>query len=215
MTLRWLVPAVAGLLLTAGFANACPFCTPTRTTLTGEVAPADLILYGTLYNAQRDPNDPTFSKGTTDLTIETVIKSHDMVKGKQKITIPRYIGPSPDGKPYKYLVFFNVFNGTLDAYRGEPFPPDSKLPEYLKGALEVRHNARITRLRYFFDYLEDSDIVISADAYSEFGYADYKEIHEIGPKVPAATLMKWLKDPNTRGSRLGLYGLLLGHCGKA
>ena len=27
-------------------------------------------------------------------------------------------------------------------------------------------------------------------------------------------LIKWLKDPNTRGSRVGLYGLLLGHCGK-
>ena len=26
--------------------------------------------------------------------------------------------------------------------------------------------------------------------------------------------MKWLKDPNTRGSRFGLYGLMLGHCGK-
>jgi hypothetical protein len=26
--------------------------------------------------------------------------------------------------------------------------------------------------------------------------------------------MKWLKDPNTRGTRFGLYGLMLGHCGK-
>ena len=46
MTLRWLVPAVAALALTADRAAACPFCTPTGTTLTGEVAQADFILYG-------------------------------------------------------------------------------------------------------------------------------------------------------------------------
>jgi hypothetical protein len=210
---RLLLPAIAGLLLTAGFAPACPFCSPTGTTLTGEVAQADFILYGTLSNAQRDPNDPNaFNKGTTDLTIELVIKSHDMVKDKKKVTIPRYV--PPDGKNNKYLVFFNIFNGQLDAYRGESVPADSKLPDYLKGALEVRQKDTITRLRYFFDFLESEDIVISSDAYSEFGYADYKEVREIGPKLPAATLLKWLKDANTRGSRLGLYGLLLGHCGK-
>jgi hypothetical protein len=213
MTLRWLLPACAALLLTATSAYSCPFCTPTGTTLTGEVAQADFILYGSLSNPQRDPNDPTaFNKGTTDMTIDLVIKSHDMVKDKKKITIPRYV--PPDGKNYKHLIFFNVSNGQLDAYRGEAVPADSKLPEYLKGALEVRQKDTITRLRYFFDYLESDDIVISSDAYSEFGYADYNQVHEIGPKLPAETLLKWIKDPNTRGSRLGLYGLLLGHCGK-
>jgi hypothetical protein len=213
MTLRWLLPAIAALLLTGNTAYSCPFCTPTGTTLTGEVAQADFILYGSLSNPQRDPNDPTaFNKGTTDMTIDLVIKSHDMVKDKKKITIPRYV--PPDGKNYKHLIFFNVSNGQIDAYRGEAVPADSKLPEYLKGALEVRQKDNITRLRYFFDYLESDDIVISSDAYSEFGYADYNQIHEIGPKLPPETLLKWVKDPNTRGSRLGLYGLLLGHCGK-
>jgi hypothetical protein len=209
---RWLVPAVAALALTAGPAAACPFCTPTGTTLTGEVAQADFILYGTLSNAQPDPSGG--GKGTTDLAIEAVIKSHDMVKGKKTITLPRYLPPQPGAKDYKFMVFFNVYNGQLDPYRGEAVPPDSKLPDYLKGAIEVRQKDTVTRLRYFFDYLEDPDLVISSDAYSEFGYADYKDVREIGPKVPAATLLKWLKDPNTRGSRLGLCGLLLGHCGK-
>jgi hypothetical protein len=214
MTLRWLVAAVAALLFGSSPASACPFCTPTGTTLTGEVAQADFILYGTLTNPQRDPNDPTaFNKGTTDLKIEMVIKEHDMVKGKKTITIPRFV--PPDGKDMKYLIFFNIVNDQLDPYRGESVPVDSKLPEYLKGAIEVRAKDTVTRLRYFFDYLEDQDLVISTDAYSEFGYADYKEVREVAAKLPAATLMKWLKDPNTRGNRLGLYGLLLGHCGKA
>ena len=33
--------------------------------------------------------------------------------------------------------------------------------------------------------------------------------------LPPDTLVKWLKDPNTPASRYGLYGMLLGHCGKA
>jgi hypothetical protein len=214
MTLRCLVPAVvAGLVLTAAPAPACPFCAPMGQTLSGEVAQADFILYGTLTNAVRDANDPTsLNKGTTDMTIDLVVKSHDLVKGKKSITIPRYV--PPDGKNFKYLIFFNVINGQIDAYRGEAVPADSKLPEYLEGAIKVREKDIVTRLKYFFDYLEDKDLIISSDAYSEFGYAEYKDVRVIGPKLPAEVLVKWLKDPNTRGTRVGLYGLLLGHCGK-
>jgi hypothetical protein len=216
MTSRFLLPAVAaGLLLAVGPAAACPFCTASGTTLTGEVAQADFILYGTLTNAQRDPNDPTgFNKGTTEMKIDLVIKPHEFVKGKKSITIPRYIPPDTSGKDYKYLVFFNVINGQIDAYRGEASPADSKLPEYLKGAMEVRQKDNTTRLRYFFDYLESPDIIISSDAYGEFASADYKEMRELAPHLPPDLILKWLKDPNTRGSRFGLYGLMLGHCGK-
>ncbi|MBA4188326.1 MAG: hypothetical protein C0467_10000 [Planctomycetaceae bacterium] len=214
MTFRFLIPAVAAVVLfSASPASACPFCSPTGTTLTGEVAQADFIIFGSLSNATRDPNDPnSLSKGTTELSIDLVIKPNDLIKGKKSITIPRYV--PPDGKNSKHLIFFNIFNGQLDPYRGEAVPADSKLPEYLKGAMEVKQKDIVTRLRYFFDYLEDPDIVVSSDAYSEFGYADYKDVREIGNKLSASTLLKWLKDPNTRGSRFGLYGLLLGHCGK-
>lgn len=215
MTRCWLVPIAALLAWAAaiGPAIACPFCAPMGTTLTGEVAQADFILYGTLSNPQRDPNDPAaFNKGTTELNIELVIKSHDLIKGKKTLTIPRYV--PPDGRNSKYLIFFNVYNGQIDPYRGEAVPADSKLPDYLKGALEVRDKDVPTRLEYFFKFLEDPDIVVSSDAYSEFGYADYKDVRVVAHKFPAETLLKWLKDPNTRGSRLGLYGLLLGHCGR-
>lgn len=217
MTLRRLLPTVfAALLLFGTAAPACPVCNPTGTTFASEVAQADMILYGTLSNAQRDPKDPeAFSKGTTDLTIDRVIKPHDTVKGKKTITIPRYVPPEGNAaKPVKHLIFFNIVNGQLDAYRGEVFPADSNLPAYLEGAIAMRQKDMPTRLRFFFDYLEDKDIIISTDAYSEFGYADYKDVREIAPKLPADVLIKWLKDPNTRGSRVGLYGLLLGHCGK-
>ena len=194
-------------------ASACPFCAPSGNTLSNEVSQADMILYGSLSNAKLDPQDGGFNKGTTDFQIEIVIKSHDIIKGKKTITIPRYI--PPEGRGYKYLIFFNVMpNGELDPYRGDAFPPDSRLPEYLQGAIAVWNKDATTRLKYFFRYLEDKDLVISSDAYNEFAMADYKEIREVAPHFPPETLLRWLADPNTRGSRYGLYGLLLGHCGK-
>jgi hypothetical protein len=211
---RLLLPAVVVTIVLAipRLASACPFCNAQgQITLTGEVQQADFILYGTLSNATPDPTGG-FGKGTTDLKIELVIKSHEMIAGKKTLTIPRFI--PPDRKDSKFLIFFNVFNGQIDPYRGEAVPADSKLPEYLKGALSVRQKDIVTRLKYFFDYLEDPDLVISTDAYAEFGLAEYKEVRPVAEKLPAATLLKWMKDPNTRPTRYGLYGLLLGHCGK-
>jgi hypothetical protein len=208
----FLAALIAAVLEFTNSAQACPGCgPPTGQTLASEVAQADFILFGTLGSPKPNANDTT--KGTTEITIDTIVKEHALVKNKKVFTIPRLV--PPDTKPTKYMVFFNVVNGDVDPYRGVAVSLDSKLPEYVKGALEVRKKDTVTRLRYFFDNLESNDLEISGDAYNEFAFADYKEVSELAPTLPAATLLKWLKDPNTRASRLGLYGLLLGHCGKA
>ena len=216
MLLRTLLPAALFAVVLLDFtppAAACPGCSaPSGQTLTSEVAQADFILFGTLGNQKPDPKDPGSSKGTTDMTIDAVVKSHALVKDKKVFVIPRYV--PPDAKPYKYMVFFNVVNGDVDPYRGVAVAADSKLPEYVKGALEVRQKDSAARLNYFFNYLESNEIEISGDAYNEFAMADYKEVAEIAPKLPADTVLKWLKDPNTRASRYGLYGMILGHSGK-
>ncbi|MBN9523284.1 hypothetical protein J0H58_33020 [bacterium] len=218
MTRLYAAAAVAALA--AAPAAACPFCSPTGETLAGEVGQADFILFGTLGNPKRDPADPTaFNKGTTDLTVELVIKDHASIRDKKVVTLPKYIPADPKQPNLKHLVFFKLYNDSLDPYRGEGVPAGSDLPKYLKGAIAVRGKAAGDRLAYFFDYLENPDLVISSDAYSEFGYADYKEVRELtdrwknDPAKPGQ-LLAWLKDPNTRATRFGLYGLLLGHCGK-
>ncbi|MBY0458925.1 MAG: hypothetical protein K2V38_16425, partial [Gemmataceae bacterium] len=171
-------------------AQACPACgPPTGQTLTNEVATADFILYGTLANAKPDPKQPGSTKGTTEMAIEAIVKEHALVKGKTGFTIPRYI--PPDTKPLKYMVFFNVVNGDIDPYRGVVVEKDSKLPQYVKGALELKGKDTPTRLRYFFDYLESSELEISSDAYTEFAVADYKDVAAMAPKLPADTLLKW------------------------
>jgi len=217
---RLTAAALAAVLLAAP-AAACPFCSPAGETLAGEVAQADFILFGTLANPKRDPADPTaFNKGTTDLAVELVIKDHESVRGKKVVTLPKYIPADPKSPNLKHLVFFKLYGGQVDPYRGEGVPAGSDLPKYLQGAIAVRGKSAGERLSYFFDYLENPDLVISSDAYSEFGYADYKEVRELTDRWKndagkPAQLLTWLRDPNTRATRFGLYGLLLGHCGKA
>lgn len=218
MRSRWLVAAVAALIA-ASPAAACPFCSAMGETLAGEVNQADFIVYGTLGNAQRDASDPTaFNKGTTDLTVEMVIKDHEFLKGKKVVTVPKYLPADPKQPNLRHLVFFKLYDGKLDAYRGEGVPADGKLPEYLKGAIEHRGKDAAAKLAYFFPYLESPDLVISGDAYNEFSLADYKEVRAFAGALKndpakAGLVLGWLKDPNTRPSRFGLYGLLLGDCG--
>ena len=231
MRLRLLASALALAHFAAG-ASACPFCSAQGTTLSGEVAEADFIVVGKMANARRDPADIT--KGMTDLTVESVVKPHDFLKGKTVITIPRYVPAEGSGKDAKLIVFCKLHTPAvytaaatvasaalladpkivvLDAYRGEPVEAKSKLADYLQGAIAVREKDATARLRYFFDYLDAPDLVISSDAMNEFASADYQQVRAVAGSLPAPKVLKWLKDPGTPASRLGLYGLFIGHCG--
>lgn len=211
---RSLAFAVVGLALLAlpAAGRACPFCASNNQTLLTEVNQAHLIVFGTLSNAQRDPNE--FGKGTTDMDIEVVVKDHEYLKGKKKITLPRYVPQDPKAKS-KHLIFCEIYKGELDPYRGEAVPEDSKIADYLKGAIELKDKDMPTRLRFFFDHFDSPDWAISGDAYQEFSNAEYKDVRVAGGKMDPDHILKMLKDPNTSLARIGVLGLLLGHCGKS
>lgn len=221
------------VLLAAGPAAACPFCSAQGQTLSGEVTQADLIVLGLLSNAKQDPADIT--KGSTDLTVQAVIKPHPFLEGKTVVKLPKYLPDGARATDTKFLVYGAVFTrpadtaaaalaggsvfsnpdtAVFDPYRGVPVAPTSQLPQYLQGAIAVRDKDTTAKLRYFFDYLDNPDLEIATDAMMEFGNTDYKDVRELAKGLPADRVLKWLKDPNTPPSRYGLYGLFLGHCGK-
>jgi hypothetical protein len=215
--------------------SACPFCSSQGQTLAGELASADMIVVATVISAERDEND--FTKSRTKLRIDKTVKPHPAFEKEKEITVPRYI-PTEKGKAPPQLLLFcyvntdttdaavsavasvaAVFpkyrNATIDAYRGDEIRAKSKLPDYLEEARKLQGAPLHDRLVFYFKHLEDDDLFISSDAYMEFGNADYKDVKEVAKKLSADTLLKWLKDANTPPSRYGLYGMLLGHCGKA
>src|SRR6266480_1730369 len=136
MKFRFSAVVLALALFAPAVASACPFCNSNGTTLTGEAAQASMILYGTLSNAQLLPGGD-FGQGTTDLTVELVVKDNAILGGRKVITLPRYV-PADKDNPVKYLVFCDVFQGKIDPYRGIAVKADSPIAAYLKGALAVR-----------------------------------------------------------------------------
>jgi hypothetical protein len=202
-TRRWLV-AFAAILFLAAPAAACPFCGGQGKTLTGEVDEASLVIFGSLENASIDKN-------TTDVRIETVVKDNEVRGDKKVVTLPRYL-PNND-KGARYLIFCGVFKGNIDPYRGVATKPNSQIVKYLQGAIALKNKPAPERLRFAFDYLDDSDGEVAMDAYKEFANADYKEYRPMAKTLPADKLAKWLQDPDTAQFRFGLYASLLGHCG--
>jgi hypothetical protein len=202
LVVQVMAPAVPG----------CPFCTMSGQTLTDDVSQASMVLYGTLTNAKIGA-DGDFSSGTTDLKIEAIVKSNDILTDKNKIVLPRYVPTDKDSKA-KFLIFCDVFKGKVDPYKGVPVKSDD-IVKYLKGALEVKGKDTGARLRFFFDWLDNPDIEISNDAYKEFGNVSYADYSSMAKTLPADRISKWLDDPNTPSFRFGLYASMLGHSGNA
>ncbi len=214
--LRRLLPLSALLLLPflSAPAPACPFCSMQGQTMAGEVAGADMVLFGSLTNA----ND---TAQTTDLVLDAVVKKNavldDLAKtvgGKKSVTLPKYLPPEVAGTN-KFLVFCNIISKKeIDPYRGLAVPPGSDMVGYLKGVQEQKDKKPGERLKFFFNYLDNSDPEIAMDAFKEFANAPYSDYREMAKDLPADKIAGWLRDPNTPGFRIGLYGSLLGHCGK-
>ena len=202
--------ALLTLLASSAGALACPFCSMQGQTLTGDVNQASMVLYGTLANAKLDSNGG-FGQGTTDLKVEAVIKNNPILGDQKVVTLPRYV--PTDNNATKFLIFCDVFKGKIDPYRGVPVKDNGDIVKYLQGALVVKDKDVGSRLRFFFDYLDNADLEISNDAYKEFGNADYKDYRDMAKALPADKIAKWLQDAETPAFRYGLYASMLGHCG--
>ncbi len=225
--------ATLAVVLACGVALACPFCNAQGTTLGAEFAGADMIVLATVESAIRDPEDA--SKNSSTLKILKMLKPHPAFKDAKTLTVSRYITKGSKERDYQYILFCYVYsdpldaaaatvastavftnyrNVTVDAYRGDDIPEKSKMPDYLEATQKLQNKPTIDRLAFYFENLESNELFISGDAYNEWGFAEYKDVRALAPKLPTDTILKWMRDPATLGSRLGLYALLIGHSGK-
>ena len=199
--------------LASGLASACPFCQRDGAGFFSEVAQSDFVVLGTVRNAKRDLASGELGRGTTDLVITTVVKPHPYLAGKKQITLPRYIPADPRTANGQFLVFCSLYTRpadaaaaavvstfgigsaanitTLDAVRGDPVSPDSKIAEYLAGAIAVRAQDPAARLKYFFNYLDAADLLIGTDALNEFAGTEYPDVRKAAAGLSADKLRRW------------------------
>jgi hypothetical protein len=190
-------------------AVACTYCDPSSQklqTFRQEARTSKFVVVGVLSNPRL-----VGESGVTDLIVEHVVKD-DPALGKQRtLTLPKWTPVDPK-KPPRVLVFFDVYEGKVDPFRGVNLR-GTGVPEYLGGGLALDDRDRVGSLLYYFRHLDSSDPDVAADAFLEFAKATDKEVGDVGPRLDPAKLRQLLADPKTPPERLGLYGFLLGSCG--
>jgi hypothetical protein len=190
--------------------RACTYCTPDiqqRQTLRQDARQAKFVVYGTLSNPRLNGD----MGGSTDLNVEHVVKD-DPARGKQQvITVSRYV-PVDAKNPPRFLVFCDINNGRIDAYRGVPIK-NTAVVEYLRGALAIPEKDRTKSLLHAFGHLDSSDPDVAADAFLEFAKATDQEIGEVARHLKPEKLRKLMTDPKTPAERLSVFAFLLGACG--
>jgi hypothetical protein len=197
------------VLVTSAGANACTLCDPGNQklqTFRQEARTSKFVVVGTLSNPRL-----VGDHGYTDLNIEHMLKDDPALGGKKTITLPRWTPVDPK-RPPRVLVFFDVYDGKLDPFRGVTLR-GSAAADYLRGGLELDDRDRVASLLYYFRHLDSTDPDVAADAFLEFAKASDREIGAVGPKLDPAKLRKLLTDPKNPAERLGVFAFLLGACG--
>lgn len=184
---------------------ACSFCSDTfarRQPLRERFTDSQLVLAGQLKN----PVANTDGTGSTEFHITKVLKGEATVK---QLTIPRYLPVLADTPP-DYIFFCSVVNGVIEPTHG--VAGGTALADYLQ--LMAKATIIESRLGTAFAHLESTDPVVANEAFLEFARASDTELSRARSILKRGPIRKWMADPNTPESRIGVYGLMLGLCGE-
>lgn len=188
--------------------TACPFCDAPSLLMAEQLQQSDHLLLGKWVGGDKATETKA---GTAKFTILKVAKSAgERFKVGETIELPQYLPGSETSNyalmgPDARLVDWQIPSEVSDAawkYLSELPPP-------------VTDPAKQTeRLAFAIEYLEHPDLIVANDAFSEFAAAPYEVIVPLRDRLPREKLRALVMDPKTSVTRIGLYGLLLGLCGK-
>ena len=211
MTLRRFNLLVGLTLLGAFSINsllACPFCSAPSLTLTEQLNASQAAVLVQWAGGEQANRDENFA-GTTDYEILDIVQDDSAaLKRGTKITLDRYRASQ---KGNLFLLLGTVTDSRIEW--SSPLEVSETSFNYMKQAPSRDANPT-ARLAYFMKFLEYPDKLVADDAYAEFANAQYKDIVALRPIMPRENLRKWLADPQTIPTRLGLYGMMLGLCGQ-
>src|SRR5262249_40941543 len=154
-------------------------------------------LCGTLDNPRLPHGD---SQGSVDLKINRILKADPILAGKKVVEINRYVPVEKGKAPPEYLIFFDIYQGKLDPYKGDRVQSEAVL-RYLEplAAAPAKRD-----LLYFFRHLDHVDPLVAEDALMEFVHADYRDVFPLAKNLPPDRLAGWLKDAKLSGPRVRL-----------
>ena len=183
---------------------ACPSCEFPSLTLAESLAQTDAAILVQWASGKKPTED---SAGNTTYEVKQILRNY---KGKLKVgdrvTLPRYRA----SKIGDLFVLMGSQQTTLEW--GSPLEVTETAFNYISQAPSPEVPT-VKRLEYYAKFLEYSDPMIANDAYGEFANSPYKDVAAVAEKIPREKVRKWVTSPDTPGTRLGLYGLMIGVCG--
>jgi hypothetical protein len=193
-----LLAALAILLIAAGGAGACPFCTALGPSLAQRREQSAVVALAEVESQSSDKR--------ARLRIHRVLKGAERLDGKL-LDIPLemtvragslllvFASDTADKSPSELTWQAVSVNETSYAYFAKS--PSLKEPT-------------VQRLVHFVPCLEHRDPLIAEDAYLEFGHAPFDEVARMADQLPMDRVRVWLGDANVPATRKGFYGLALG-----
>jgi hypothetical protein len=198
----------------ASIATACSLCTSTinRATFGEEMDNAAVVVVGRLSNPQLNPNPAGVGAGTTDLTIDKVLKADSSFKAGRMMTLSRYMPVDPK-QPPQFLIFFDRFRDKLEPLQGVAVKSPALL-NYLEQAGAARAKGRAAALVYYAKYLDHADDAVALDAFMEFAKSKDADVGKAAQLLDPAMVRRLLAKKNLDSDKLSLYAFLLGSCGQ-
>jgi hypothetical protein len=209
----WLAIVVIGIVGTQKSARGmCPFCPPASVTLSEQVAGADAVALVSWVKAIPAKTDEEALASTTFEVVSPLKDFGETLKKGSTLSIPEHIAGNAGNL---FLLLGNTEGRDSLVLIWDTPQPISEIGFYYIKQAPVPESPRDKRLRYFLKFLEYPDPLLADDAYAEFAGADYEDLLLIKEAFSREKLRKWIEEPKTLASRLGLYGLMLGLCGNA
>ncbi|MDA0588758.1 MAG: hypothetical protein O2820_19395 [Planctomycetota bacterium] len=206
---KLLTAPLAAALSAAVFVSqalACPSCSFPSLTLAESLAQTDAAVLVQWASGTKPTEE---SAGNTVYEVKQIMRNHkDKLKIGDQITLPRYRASQVGD----LFVLMGSSGTTLEW--GSPLEVTETAFNYISQAPSPEVPTS-KRLEYYARFLEYSDAMIANDAYGEFANSPYKDVALAAQKLPREKVRKWIESPDTPGTRLGLYGLLIGVCGNA
>ncbi len=163
----------------------------------------DAVVIATAVDRENARNEET---GEVLMRVEKVLKGDSLVKVGQEVNAI-YYGDVKTGRT------FMLSGVDPPKMQWSCLPLSPRAEAYLMKVTKLAGEDDVTRLRFYYDYLQDEETMLSRDAYDEFAIAPYSAVKELAPEIDHAELVSWINDPEATVDRRRLYLTMLGVCG--
>ena len=209
---RFLLSVACGLaVLVPVAARACPFCSAVSMTFSEEIGNSDAAVIAKMTQRPPAPAPDAGTFGPADAG-KAKFDILDVLKGA------KHLG---DGRKFETVYFGDAPVGTTFLVMGvepaaiswaTPIAITERGQKYIRKAIELPKDGH-ERLAYFQNFLEDSEEMLSRDAYDEFAKAPYAAVKALKPQMHHDKIVEWIKNPQIPASRRRLYLTMLAVCG--